>query len=107
MFELARFFGLHLKSAGFMKMVKMKTDEEEKISESTGSAPEEETQPAADEAVPGELHQAIWSVVSFEKRLKGGLTYDEAVKTLEKCKKKKMSGLCIITDEAAARIEGS
>ena len=90
-----------------MKMVKMKTDEEEKISEPAAAAPDEETAPPAVEAVPGELNQTIWSVVSFEKCLKDGLTYDEAVRTLEKFKKKKMSGLCIITDEAAARIEGS
>lgn len=57
------------------------------------------------EIVLSELHQNVWSVVSFEKCIKGNLTYDEALAEMERLKAEKVSGLCIITDEAAERIK--
>ncbi len=51
-----------------------------------------------------ELNAPRWSVVSFESRVAGNLTYDKALKKLKQLEAKKISGLCIITDEAANRI---
>lgn len=51
-----------------------------------------------------ELQQQKWSVVSFESVAVRNLTYDEARVWLEKLEKQKISGLCIITDEAAERM---
>ena len=51
-----------------------------------------------------ELETAQWSVVSFEGVAMSGLSYEEARQWVEKLNAQKISGLCIITDEAAARI---
>lgn len=45
-----------------------------------------------------------WSVVSFETTAASSLTYDEAAKLLKELNKQKISGLCIVTDESAARM---
>ncbi len=55
-------------------------------------------------AIPSELNKPRWSVVSFEKYLAKNLTYNEAIKKINRLKKQNVSGLCIITDEAAERI---
>lgn len=52
----------------------------------------------------GELNEPRWSVVSFESRIAGSLNYEDAARKLEELRAKKISGLCIITDEAAERI---
>jgi hypothetical protein len=62
------------------------------------------TKTASDEDLSSELNAPQWSVVSFETRLASGLTYDGAAKKMKQLKAKKISGLCIITDEAAERI---
>lgn len=46
----------------------------------------------------------IWSVVTYESVAVGNLTYDEALDWVRKLDEQKVSGLCIVTDEAAARI---
>jgi hypothetical protein len=51
-----------------------------------------------------ELELPIWSVVTFEKTAAGCLTYADAAEKLEKLKSEIASGLCIVTDEAAALI---
>jgi len=51
-----------------------------------------------------EINSALWSVVSFEKRIAKNLTYAEAAKKMKSLAAKKVSGLCIVTDEAAQRI---
>jgi len=51
-----------------------------------------------------ELDKPIWTVVSFERAEASGLTYAEAAKKLSELEQQKVSGLCIITDEAAARV---
>lgn len=51
-----------------------------------------------------EINAPRWSVVSFEERAAKNLTYAEAVEKMEQLARQKVSGLCIITDEAAARI---
>ena len=50
-----------------------------------------------------ELAAPCWSVVSFEAVAVSGLSYGEAVKWMENLRRQKVSGLCIITDKAAAR----
>ncbi len=67
-------------------------------------AQENEVAPADEEIALSELNQSIWSVVSFDKCLNNNLTYDEAILEMERLNAEKVSGLCIITDEAAARI---
>ena len=52
----------------------------------------------------GELQESRWSVISFEKCEAGNLTYLQAERKLAELQDKKVSGLCIVTDEAAARI---
>jgi hypothetical protein len=56
------------------------------------------------EAVSSELGLSQWSIVTFEGVAVSGLYYEEALKWLERLDKQKISGLCIVTDEAAARI---
>lgn len=51
-----------------------------------------------------ELGQPLWSVISFEKREAGGLTYDEAMRKIAELEAQGVSGLCIVTDNAAAKI---
>ncbi len=51
-----------------------------------------------------EVNEPRWSVVSFEKCAAKNLTYAAAVEKLKQLAAEKVSGLCIITDEAAARI---
>jgi hypothetical protein len=67
-----------------------------------------EAQTAQDEIVaedfPNELREAIWSVVSFDRCEASNLTYAEAEQKLGELVAQKVSGLCIVTDETAARI---
>ncbi len=51
-----------------------------------------------------ELNAPRWSVVTFETCAASGLTYTEAVEKMKKLYAAKISGLCVITDEAAAKI---
>ena len=52
-----------------------------------------------------ELEQPRWSVVSFDRREAGGLTYRQAAELMEFMDKRGINGLSIITDEAAARYD--
>ena len=65
-------------------------------------APVEENNSAED--FPAELREAVWSVVSFDKCEASNLTYAEAEQKLSDLEAQKISGLCIVTDEVAARI---
>ena len=73
---------------------------------------ERDEQPAAkngealNEASPNELRLPIWSVISFEKPETGGLTYAQAEEKMRELEKQDVSGLCIVTDDVAARIAG-
>jgi hypothetical protein len=51
-----------------------------------------------------ELREPRWSVVSFEECAAKNLTYEEAARKLAEMEKQGVSGLCIVTDEAAKRI---
>ena len=50
-----------------------------------------------------ELQQAIWSVISFDQYEAAGLTYAAALRKLEELENRSIAGLCIVTDQAAAR----
>ena len=56
------------------------------------------------ERVRSELDEPQWSVVSFDRHEAGGLTYFEAVETMSRLNADRVSGLCIVTDEAARRM---
>ncbi len=57
------------------------------------------------ETLLNELAAPLWSVVSFEKREAKNQTYAQAEAQISELNSRKVSGLCIITDEAAARME--
>ena len=57
------------------------------------------------EATENELEQPRWAVISFERREGAALTYPQAVQMLKELDSQKVTGLAIVTDEAAARIE--
>lgn len=52
-----------------------------------------------------ELAALCWSVVSFDKCEASHLTYEQAEGKLRELRAQKVSGLCIVTDDAAGRIE--
>ena len=56
------------------------------------------------ETAQSELDLAIWSVVSFDACEASGLTYHAAAKLMSEKEAAGVYGLCIVTDEAAARI---
>lgn len=51
-----------------------------------------------------ELSSKRWAVISFEKCEASGLTYPGARERLAELDKKRIAGLCVVTDEAAARL---
>jgi hypothetical protein len=75
--------------------VKEKKEENKKSKKSRASAA----------GKPSELNEPRWSVVSFEARAASNLTYEQAAEKLAELAAQKVAGLCIITDEAAARID--
>jgi hypothetical protein len=75
---------------------------EEKANKSEAAVTKNKNEQA--EEFASELEAPRWSVVSFEKCAAKNLTYAEAAEKLKQLKAKKVSGLCIITDEAAERI---
>lgn len=52
-----------------------------------------------------ELDAPRWSVVSFVKSEAHSLTYPEASVLMAELDKKGLAGLCIVTDEAAAKVK--
>jgi hypothetical protein len=60
----------------------------------------EEPQHIVDEC---DLDKSSWSLVSFETVEAGGLTYLQAVKLRSELHAIGISGLCIVTDDAASR----
>lgn len=53
---------------------------------------------------PRELSEHMWSVVSFERVEASGLTYSEAADKIKECAEAGLTGLCLVTDTAAARM---
>lgn len=89
-----------------LETAKMKT-ENEKLEKKARTAQNKDVAPAektSAENFSSELSEQIWSVVNFESVVASSLTYDEATEKLKQLAEKKISGLCIITDEAAERV---
>lgn len=51
-----------------------------------------------------ELQEPRWSVISFAKPEASSLTYTQAEQKMKELEAQKVSGLCIVTDEVAARM---
>ena len=51
-----------------------------------------------------ELDEPRWSVVSFGRREASGLTHREATDLMGELYRRGVAGLCIVTDEGAARV---
>ena len=64
--------------------------------------PEAAQETAAETA--NELEQPMWSVISFERREGGGLTYARAREILQELDSRHVSGLAIVTDAAAEKL---
>lgn len=58
----------------------------------------------AEASEQSELELPVWAVIGFDGCIANGLTYDQAVVEIASAFEKKRSGLCIVTEEAAARI---
>ena len=71
----------------------------EEISEQAKDAPKDVNQKSS------ELRESRWAVISFDKVIAADLAYDAATKVLQENLAKKVVGLCIITNEAAARMK--
>ncbi len=84
------------------KMKNEKPEPEETPTAQENIAPAEED--ASDENFSGELNAPRWSVISFDECIASGLTYYQASDKLNELNTEKVSGLCIITDEAAHRV---
>ena len=54
--------------------------------------------------VNSELDLPIWSVVSFDRCEASGMTFADASKKMAELEAQKITGLCLVTDEAASRI---
>ncbi len=54
--------------------------------------------------ITSEINAPRWSIVSFEKVEAKNLIYAEAGEKINQLEARKVSGLCIVTDEAAGRI---
>ena len=83
---------------------KMESERREDIFEtrSAGEALRRATGPPAEAA--HELEEPRWSVVSFDQREAGGLRYSQAAALMSELDCHGVAGLCIVTDEAAARL---
>ncbi len=51
-----------------------------------------------------ELKEARWAVISFDRLEAARLTYAEAEQKLAELENRKVAGLCLVTDEVAARL---
>lgn len=51
-----------------------------------------------------ELSERRWAVLSERGREEGGLTYEEAAGLVQRLRGEDVSGLCVITDEAASHV---
>ncbi len=59
----------------------------------------------SDKFFPSEMNDLRWSVISFEECESTNLTYDEAVQKLQKLAANDVSGLCVVTNEAAHKVK--
>ena len=59
---------------------------------------------AKEEQRPSELDSPIWSVIAFDRCEASGLTYREATNKIIELEACNVSGLCVVTDAAAAKV---
>lgn len=87
---------------------KKKSDDEshdENVAEPSDAAfAAEEPAEVQIEPIESELNEPRWSLVSFERREAGGLTYPQAARLMEELDSNGIAGLCIVTDTAASRM---
>ena len=62
------------------------------------------SKPSPVNSFASELDEPRWSVVSFERTEASGLNYLQAERRLNEFDSQGVAGLCIVTDEAAARV---
>jgi hypothetical protein len=67
-------------------------------------APEPDAEVKVKRSTPCDLDEPRWSVVSFDQTEAGGLTYRQAALLQNELELNYVTGLCIVTDEAAKRI---
>lgn len=84
--------------------MKIENEESEKEAQTAQNKDVAPAETASAEDSSSEFSEKIWSVVNFETAVASNLTYNEAAEKLKQLAEKKISGLCIITDEAARRI---
>ena len=58
-----------------------------------------------DAPTASELDEPIWSVISFERVEESGINYAAAIKLMSDLEASGIPGLCIVTNDAAARIK--
>lgn len=90
--------------SGIVHLKKRMDEEREAIatlSEPEDVAPREEVV-----MLESRLDEPAWSVVSFDKLEAGGMTYRQAEELMAALDAQDVPGLCIVTDEAAARTAG-
>jgi hypothetical protein len=54
-----------------------------------------------------ELNERRWAVVSERGREAAGMTYDEAASLMRRLADERVHGRCIVSDEAAARLDAA
>lgn len=88
--------------------LKKRMDDERKENSMAVTEPIFENDPLDDivPAIGSRLDEPCWSVVSFDKLEAGGLTYAQAEELMAALDTESVPGLCIVTDEAAARAVG-
>jgi hypothetical protein len=100
-------------STPLLEALEMQTENEEtrnpqEAPEAIAAESKENALPAeatdSGETASSELELPLWSIVTFQDVAVRGLSYEEALKWMEKLRAQNISGLCIVTDEAAARI---
>lgn len=93
--------------SGIVHLKKRMDEERRENSMAATEAIFEDDQSADDvPAVGSRLDEPCWSVVSFDKLEAGGLTYAQAEELMATLDTESVAGLCIVTDEAAARTAG-
>lgn len=76
---------------------------EEQENQTKAQSAREETASSAED-FSGELNEPRWSVISFENCLSKDLTYAQAEQKLKELEAENVAGLCVVTNEVAARV---
>jgi hypothetical protein len=87
--------------------VRKTSDECEENPMDLETAQVEEVAPAENDSkmeISFELGEPRWAVVTFESCAAKDLTYEQAFQKMQELKEQNVSGLCIVTNEAAERI---